>query len=130
MGFHMDVKAKVSKRHRSAVTNRSKLCLGIDGRSAQSRRFKDLMTSYAEPLGGIADLPEAAIVIVRQAAITSLECETLQSRALAGERIDDEQLVRLSNSISRLLATLKGLKKPKKTGPTLDEIVARHGGSR
>ena len=91
---------------RSAITNGKKL-LPWNGRSAQARRLKDLILAFAEPLGGFERLAEFEKAMIRNAASMTVTLEDLQARVAQGERIDLEQLTRLSNSQARALATLR-----------------------
>jgi hypothetical protein len=43
---------------RSRVTNGSKMVRGVDGRSADARRYRDLAMALADDLGGAAGLTE------------------------------------------------------------------------
>jgi hypothetical protein len=45
--------ARRSTTNRSAVTNGSKLLVGIDGRSPAARRFRDLIHFYETEVGGV-----------------------------------------------------------------------------
>jgi hypothetical protein len=97
---------------RSAVTNDPLLLRGVDGRSMVARRYRDVAISLADDLGGQDKLSEASKILVRQAAAMTVQVESLQSKIVAGEDIDLEQLTRLSNVLGRTLQRL-GLKKPR-----------------
>ncbi len=123
---------------RSAITNGKKL-LPWNGRSAQARRLKDLIMAFAEPLGGFERLAEFEKALIRNAASMTVTLEDLQARVAQGERIDLEQLTRLSNSQARALATLMkarprpvaiatGVSAPSMSAPTraptVEEVIA------
>ena len=92
---------------RSAVSNGSRMLDGVDGRSPGARRFRDLVNSYCEGVGkGYDAMTEVERNTVRQAATAQLQSEALQSAIARGERVDTEQLVRLSNLSVRLLTKL------------------------
>jgi hypothetical protein len=111
-------------RLRSRVTNGSKMIAGLDGRSAEARRYKDLCMSLADDLGGAAGLTEAQRALVRQAAGMIVQSEKLQSAVLRGELVSSEDLVRLSNSATRILTRL-GIKRERRdTTPSLHEYLA------
>jgi hypothetical protein len=65
---------QVTRRHngpnclttRSAVSNRSRLLDGVDGRTASARRYRDLCRAFEEELGG--SLTEVELGLVKQAA--------------------------------------------------------------
>ncbi|MGJ0426972.1 hypothetical protein [Methylocystis sp.] len=113
----------VSKRNRSAASNRSTILAGVDGRSLEARRFRDLCVSYADPLGGFESLAEDDAAIVRQAAGITMQTELMQAAIVRGEPVDAEQVVRLTNVLTRLLASIKK-KHPPKRVLTLAERLA------
>jgi hypothetical protein len=85
--------------------------------------FVFVAISFADDLGGQDRLSEPAKILVRQAAALTVQIEALQSKIVAGEDVDTEQLVRISNVLSRTLARL-GLKKPAPPRPpTLAEVL-------
>ena len=122
--------AAALKTTRSAVTNGTRLHLAgvVDGRSAEARRFKDLIHAYAEGLGGESALNPAQTALVRQAAALTLEGERLQAAIISGRPVDTDDVTRLSNAALRILGEL-GIKRPppaKVAPPSLDAIAARH----
>src|ERR1700734_1602054 len=88
---------------RSAVTNDPLLLRGVDGRSMVARRYRDVAIALADDLGGQEKLSEPSKILVRQAAALTVQVEGLQSKIVAGEDVDLEQLTRLSNALSRML---------------------------
>ncbi len=78
----------------------------IDGRSTEARRFRDLVESFADGLGGLEGLTEAERSLVRGCALLTVEAERMQAQA-AGEAVDLEQLTRVSNAQTRVLRTLQ-----------------------
>ena len=70
---------------RSRVGNGAKLLPLTDGRSATSRRFKDLVEDIASDLGGKALLSEGQRQLIRRAAMLSAECERQEALAARGE---------------------------------------------
>jgi hypothetical protein len=115
----------VSKTNRSALSNGLTILRGVDGRSPEGRRFRDLVVSYADELGGAASLSEQDAALVRHAAAVTMQSEALQGAVVRGEHIDQEQFVRLGNSLTRALNALKARRKPKAKG-ALDSILERH----
>jgi hypothetical protein len=55
-----------------------------------------------------------------------MQNESIQAAAVRGEPVDAEQVVRLTNALTRVLSALKRHGKPKSTAPSLADIVARH----
>jgi hypothetical protein len=92
---------------RNAVTNGSRLHRrGIDGRTRDAKRFRDLFESFVESLGGKAGLSEADRALARMAASLTVKSEAMQAEVAKGVEVDTEQLVRVSNSLSRVLGRL------------------------
>jgi hypothetical protein len=102
---------------RSATTNDPLLLRGVDGRSMIARRYRDVAIALADDLGGQDKLSEQSKILVRQSAALTVQVEGLQSKIVAGEDVDVEQLTRLSNALSRMLHRL-GLKKPRARPPS------------
>jgi hypothetical protein len=90
-------------RLRSRVTNGSKMVAGLDGRSAEARRYRDLVISYADDLGGADKLTEAQRTLIAQAATLQVQSERVQAAVLRGDLVDVEQLTRLANAAMRIL---------------------------
>jgi hypothetical protein len=99
-----------SPRTRSRVSNGSKLVAGVDGRSADARRYRDLVMNLTDDIGGASNLSEAQRTLVSQAAALVVQAERLHGQILRGEFVDNEQLTRLSNAATRVLSRL-GLKR-------------------
>jgi hypothetical protein len=103
-----------SSRGRSAISNDVLKLRGVDGRSASGRRFRDLMRSFAAEIGdGIESLSEQQRAICGQAAMATIQIETLQSRVVSGDAVDPELIIRTGNVQLRALAAL-GLRKGSK----------------
>jgi len=84
---------------RAAVTNGRRLHGdGVDGRSREARRFRDLVTSFADSLGGEKALSEADRSLVRTAAALAVQNERLQADAVAGRKVSSEDMTRLANA--------------------------------
>ncbi len=108
----------------NAVTNGSRLHRrGVDGRTRDARRFRDLFESFAASLGGEARLSEADRALARTAASLTVKSEFMQAEVAAGGEVDAEQLVRVSNSLSRVLSRLVK-RQPRDAGPTLAQYLA------
>jgi hypothetical protein len=88
----------------------------VDGRSAPARRYRDLVKALSDELGGDALLTEPMRAMVRQAAAVTVEAERMQASIINGEDVDTEQLVRVTNTLSRLMNGLKAKAKVIKAG--------------
>jgi undecaprenyl pyrophosphate synthase len=113
-----------SLTNRSRVTNGTRLIEGIDGRTPSARRFRDLIESFSCDLGGTERLTEAERALVKQAASVTIRAEQLQAAIVRGEAVDPDELIRLSNTSRRLLASIRRRVAPK---PTLADHLAKRG---
>jgi hypothetical protein len=94
-----------SPAQRSRVTN-GRLLEGIDGRSAEARRLRDLCQAYASPFGGLAALGPGEAALVRELAAQTVLSEQKASAIARGENVNLEDAVRIANTLQRLLARL------------------------
>jgi hypothetical protein len=109
---------------RSRVTN-GKPFDGVDGRSANARRFRDLIDAFSRDLGGMSQLSEADRSLVRQAATLTVRSEQLQAAIVRGEPVDPDELIRLTNTARRTLAGIRRKEQPKPLG--LGDYLAQRG---
>jgi hypothetical protein len=110
---------------RSALTNDPLALRGVDGRSLVARRYRDVAIALADDLGGQDKLSEPTKILVRHAAALTVQVEGLQSKVVAGEDVDAEQLVRLSNVLGRTLQRL-GLKRPAPAKQSASNPLVEH----
>jgi hypothetical protein len=103
--------------HRSAVTNRTAILPGVDGRSCWVRRLRDLIELHVADLGGADRASEAEYSIIRRAATLTVELERLELRfaqadaaGQAASPADLDLYQRTANSLRRLLEAV-GLKR-------------------
>jgi len=108
------VAAARSPTLRSRVTNGSQLLANVDGRTAEARRYRDLVISFADDLGGVDKLTEADKALCRQAAASVVAGERMQTEIVSGRDVDLEQLSRMMNITTRLLGRLRTHHKPAK----------------
>lgn len=94
----------ISNTNRSRVSNGTKLLAGIDGRSPQARRFRDLILGYTAEFEVASEFDKA---LIRQAAFLVIKAEDLQAKTLRGEDVASDEIVRLSGQLGRVLAALK-----------------------
>ncbi len=119
--------AKTLSTTRAAVSNGSRLhAKGIDGRTRDARRFRDLNASFMDSLGGEAALSETNKALCRNAAALVVKAERMQAAIVKGEDVDAEELTRVSNCLSRTLGQL-GVKRDRRDAtPSLADILAEH----
>jgi hypothetical protein len=118
-------RAPASLTKRSKITNSDWRLPDCDNRLPAARRFRDICRLYAGDAGG--DLTEAEKAQVRQAALLTLRCEALQAAQVKGELVDDDEAIRLSSEIRRILAALNARAAKNKPAPptSLQELLAR-----
>ena len=105
---------RTSTRNRSRVTNGSELLRGVDGRSAEGRRYRDLTEAFRVEFGlGASEREMAAI---RLAAALTVQGETLQAAIVRGERVAEEELTRALNQ-ARALRELRLMQKRRAPRP-------------
>lgn len=113
---------------RSALTNDPLKLRGIDGRSMDLRRYRDLVLAFVDDLGGADQASEADKALARQAAGAIVASEGLQARIISGELVDLEQATRLQNAANRFLRALRTRhRKPRQV--TLAEYLAARAGN-
>jgi hypothetical protein len=110
---------------RSAVSNGRKLLLS-DNRTVWGRRFCDLVSDHAQDLGGIDNLSEAEIGLLRRASAIECELERREAQLAAGEEVDLDEFARAASHCRRLWETLGVSRKPREKQVTLGDVVARH----
>ena len=95
---------------RSKVTNGRQLFIDGDARLKVSRRFRDVLASIATDLGGVDRLSEGQKQIARRCAMLSVECEIMESAAVAGQPFDLDAYGQLTDRLGRAFQRL-GLKR-------------------
>jgi hypothetical protein len=88
------------------------------------RRFNSLVSDFAADLGSGA-LSNADRAMVRAAAGLVVKTEQSQAAMLAGEPTDENTVVRLSNSVTRILTALGAKQTKRPPGTALAEYIAR-----
>lgn len=100
---------------------------GVDGNSAQARRYRDLVEGLTAEIG--EDLGEMAGLQVRNAAALQLHVEDLTARLARGEVIGSDDLTRAANAASRAISGLRRRKAERKpASPSVAEYLASKRG--
>ena len=116
-------------KHRSRVSNGSKLLPLADGRSTTARRFKDLYDFVCIDLGGADRLSEGEKQLVRRAAALSAECERQDALWARGEaEFDIAAYSTLTNAVRRVFETLGLQRRARDVTPSLSAYVAAKAG--
>ena len=86
-----------------------------------ARRWRDLIALLSREVTDEGELSTQQMLLVRQAALLALRIEQLQADAVSGVDVSDDNLVRLSNALSRLLTALAKQRsgKPRCALPTI-----------
>lgn len=94
----------ISTTNRSRVSNGTKLAAGIDGRSPEARRFRDIIHDYEAEFETTSSFDRS---LIRDAAFLKIKMEAMQSKHLSGENVHSDEIVRLSNQLRRMLVSLR-----------------------
>ncbi|HEY8033221.1 MAG TPA: hypothetical protein VIF02_12810 [Methylocella sp.] len=118
--------AGMSRHHRSAVTNRTKLFAieGMDGRLGPARRFRDILEQIECDVGGHESLSEGQKQLCRRAATLSFTAECMEVDAVSGKAFDIDLFGQLTDRLGRCLQRLGLERKTKDVTPTLQSYLA------
>jgi hypothetical protein len=108
---------------RSKVSNGTDLLMGIDGRSATARRYRDLYASIAQDQGGIERMSEARAQLIRRFAAASVMAEMMEAKLVGGENIDLQEYSQLSSTLVRLAQRIGIDRRARNITPTLAEYL-------
>jgi hypothetical protein len=109
---------------RSRISNGSAILDGIDGRSREARRFRDVLGEIVSDLGGHDMLSEGQRQLARRCAMLAVECEKIEALGVAGQTIDLEQYGQLTDRIGRCFQRLGLERRAKDVGtPSLSDLV-------
>jgi len=89
----------MSPKARSRISNGSAILDGIDGRSREARRFRDVLAEIVADLGGHDRLSEGQRQLARRCAMLAVECEKIEALGVAGEAINLEAYGQLTDRI-------------------------------
>jgi hypothetical protein len=115
---------------RLAITNGTRMLADLDHRGAWARRLKDLIGGQVADLGGEEMVSEAEKVLVRRAAMLTLQLELMEQRFAANEAGEAspkqiETYQRCTNTLRRTLESLGLKRRAKDLTPTLEEYAAQ-----
>lgn len=100
------------------------LFIAADGRSPWARRYRDMVGMLANEAGGLENLTELRLSLIRRCAALILECEKMEVQLANGEEIDVDLLARLSSHVRRISETIGLDRAVRDVTPTLADIVA------
>ena len=98
---------------------------GVDYRTIDGRRFRDLYEGFASEFGAGA-LTDAQKGLIRQAVMLQIEAELMQARRLQGEMLDPDVMIRLSGASRRALELVEKVGKRDEQPSELDQYLAEH----
>jgi hypothetical protein len=91
---------------RSKVPNGQLPFVEGDARRKISRRFRDVLASIVTDLGGVERLSEGQKQLARRCAMLSVECEKMESAAVAGLPFDVDRYGLLTDRLGRAFQRL------------------------
>ena len=97
--------------------------VGVDGRSAVARRFRDVVGAIAEDLGGVDAITEGELQLVRRAAFMCVQTEIMEAEVANGSTLDAENYVRFVNALNRTPASIGLKRRPRDVTPDLHDYV-------
>jgi hypothetical protein len=96
---------------------------GVDGRTSQARRFKEVLSMLVQDMGG--DPTEAQKAIAARAATLAVWCEQSEVAYAQGEGFDVASYTTASNAMRRLLTDLGLERRAQDVTPDLGTYLAR-----
>src|SRR5437773_8183482 len=82
------------KPGRSRLTNDLFALPGIDGRSSEARRFRDILHGLVHDIGGEQELTPTIRLLLRSAALQAVKVEIQQQLAITGGDVDAGDLTK------------------------------------
>jgi hypothetical protein len=112
-----------SKTGRSRVTNGADLLPHSDGRTAASRRYRDIYAQVCSDKGSADRMSEIQLHLARTFATVSVKAEEIAAQLVNGNPVDIEVLCRLAATQVKL-ATRLGLGRAARQVETLQSYLA------
>jgi hypothetical protein len=109
---------------RSRLTNHKDILPNVrDGRSGAARRFRDLVRSYITDLGGLDNISEVKLGLLRRLAGVTVQSETLEAMMVNGQLIPVAELCMLASTAVRISQRL-GLSRVARDVTPLPNVAA------
>jgi hypothetical protein len=114
-----------AKYGRSRLTNESRRepLPGVDGRTVIFRRFKDIARQIAKDQGGLEELSEVRLQLVRRFAAAAVTAERLEAKLADGGDLNIDEHSRLVSSMVRLAARIGVDRRSKNVTPMLSDYL-------
>lgn len=104
------------------------LVAGIDGRSREARRYRDILAALVAHLGGDDHVTEVRRHLAKRAAALTVWCEIEEAKLALGEEIDIGAFTTAVNSLRRLLQDI-GFDRVAKDVTSLSDYLAKNYGT-
>lgn len=127
-----DARTDGRSRRSNGVGKGRTVFAGVDGRTLEYRRFRDVEAEVLADLGGADATSEGERLLARKAASLTVQTERLDARVAAGEAVDGEDYVRLANCLTRVLLALGLRRRARDVTPSLADYLdqKRHSDAR
>jgi hypothetical protein len=117
--------ADASPTSRSAIANGSTLWIdGVDGRSREARRFRDVYGDLVVHLGGSDYATEPQKHLARRAAALVVWAEMAETRLAAEGELDVQSYTTTANTLRRLLQDIGLQRVARDVTPSLDQFIS------
>src|SRR6476619_104375 len=113
---------------RSRLTNKKDLLPGVDGRTVVYRRFRDIASQVALDQGGLDQLSEARLQLVRRFAAAAVLAEQLEAALANGQEINIAEHGLLCSTLVRIAQRIGINRVPRDVSPTLADILRENEG--
>ena len=113
---------------RSRLTNKKDLLPGVDGRTVVYRRFRDIASQVALDQGGLDQLTEARLQLVRRFAAAAVLAERMEARLANGEEINIAEHGLLCSTLVRIAQRIGINRVPRDVSLTLADILCENEG--
>jgi transposase len=111
---------------RSRVSNHRDLLPDVDGRSAQARRYRDILAALVSDAGGLDRLGEARIQLLRRFASIAVIAESMEAAFVAGTAsIEITAYSTLTSTLVRLASRIGLSRSAKDITPSLADYLSR-----
>ena len=113
---------------RSRLTNKKDLLPGVDGRTVVYRRFRDIASQVALDQGGLDQLSEARLQLVRRFAAAAVLAEQLEAALANGQEINVAEHGLLCSTLVRIAQRIGINRVPRDVSLTLADILRENEG--
>jgi hypothetical protein len=97
---------------------------GVDGRTVVYRRFRDIASQIALDQGGVDQLSEARLQLVRRFAAAAVLAEQLEAALANGQEINVERHALLCSTLTRLAQRIGIDRRTRNVTPSVGEYLA------